>query len=82
MGCVGVWVCFEGLTGKWLKTIRRLIGCSNQSRTEAKTYIIVNILSSNVEHGSREIRVRHLEGIIEAPERRAKRVTYPGETTT
>jgi hypothetical protein len=49
---------------------------------EHVTHVIVHILATNVEHCTRKVAISHLEAKIECPQRRAKTVTDPWETTT
>lgn len=50
-------------------------------REREETHVIKHILATNVEERAAEVGVRHLEGVVEAPERGAERVGDAGETT-
>lgn len=47
----------------------------------AQTYIIGHILPTSMEEGSSEVAVRHLQGIVDGPQRRSERITDAGEAT-
>lgn len=45
----------------------------------AQTYIVGHILPTCMEESSSEVAVRHLQGIVDGPQRRGERITDAGE---
>ena len=45
------------------------------------THIVVDVLATNVEQSVREVAIRHLQAVVQRPERCTETRTDPGETT-